>query len=114
MNPFARQLDPFVFRRFDLSAGQGPEHSTTLALSPVYSRFNGGLFWGGALLIRPAVPACDAPRTIAEWNDEALWKNLYENSCRDVTFFAEDAFGIQFGIRDSTIVQFDPETAEIR
>jgi hypothetical protein len=81
-------------------------------LTPLYKSFNGGLFWGGALLIRPSRSSPSNVRSIVEWNDASLWKAGYGERCRDVVFFAEDTFGGQFGATHDEIVQFDPETAE--
>ena len=70
-------------------------------------------FWGRALLVRPIARLGSAPLGVVEWNAESLWRRLYEGACANVTFFAEDAFGIPFGVRNAKIVQFDPETAEL-
>ena len=81
-------------------------------LQPLYVDFNGGYFWNRALLIRPWTCTNDAPLTLAEWNDDKLWKDEYGEVCKGVLFFAEDAFGVQHGVRADEIVQFDPETAD--
>lgn len=47
------------------------------------------------------------------WNTKAGWKAFYGDLLDDVWFFAEDAFGSQFGFADDVIVRFEPETAEI-
>jgi hypothetical protein len=72
---------------------------------------NGFYAFESALLVRPF--DCDIfPLGITQWNSETLWKNNYKNNLGDAVFFAEDIFGIQFGIQNGAIHSFDPETAE--
>ncbi len=87
-----------------------PRH---VLLDTFYEEFNGGYFWNRALLVRPMQGTDGAPLAVVEWNERSLWKALYEGVCEGTTFFAEDAFGMQFGIREGRVVQFDPETAAI-
>jgi len=89
-----------------------PEDSIPLALEALYTDFNGGYFWGRALLIRPRA-GLSAVLTVSAWNEPERWKGLYAGRCDSVIFFAEDAFGGQFGVLDGRFVQFDPETSEI-
>ncbi|WP_089907119.1 SMI1/KNR4 family protein [Leifsonia sp. 21MFCrub1.1] len=49
---------------------------------------------------------------LREWNRESLWRYAFNGLDRGLTFFAEDIFGGQFGLAGSTVVSFDPETAE--
>jgi hypothetical protein len=79
----------------------------------LFTSFNGGYFWDRALLVRPLIAARNAPRAVEEWNAPELWKERYRGSCSEITFFAEDAFGGQFGVRGDRVVQFDPETARV-
>ncbi len=51
------------------------------------------------------------PLSVVDWNEPELWTSLYDGACARTMFFAEDAFGVQFGIRDGRVVHFDPETA---
>jgi hypothetical protein len=106
-------LTPVAFRMFEAPESNPISPGVCPTLELIYKNFNGGLFWGGALLIRPNQKAVGAPLTVTEWNHAALWKGQYEEVCTDITFFAEDAFGIQFGVKNGRIVQFDPETASI-
>ncbi len=90
-------------------------HSADLlapSLNDLYLDFYGGYFFGGALLIRSPGPMEGGPMCLKEWNADGLWKSRYGDACADVTFLAEDAFGVQFGIRLGRIVQFDPETSD--
>lgn len=47
------------------------------------------------------------------WNTKAGWKRFYGDLLDDITFFAEDVFGSQFGITQGTVVRFEPETADV-
>lgn len=113
MKTIKELLHPFITTAF----GTGrPKAFSTVAASPLkdlYAELNGGYFWGRALLIRPVDRLGVPPLDLESWNSSALWKSLYDQKCSDCTFFAEDAFGVQFGVRDAQFVQFDPETAEI-
>ena len=109
-----QKLAPFASLQFNF------QESTDLIkslhcrpLEKLYEDFNGGYFWKRALLVRPLQREEGAPRTILEWNNPELWKTMYEGTCEELTFFAEDAFGMQFGIRGDCVVQFDPETGFI-
>lgn len=44
------------------------------------------------------------------WNSPSLWRLEYGDMADNLLFFAEDAFGFQFAIRDESVVCFDPET----
>jgi hypothetical protein len=106
-------LQPFASRVF----GDGTLlHTMTSLGSPLaelYNNFNGGYFWGRALLIRPVEWAESEPLTVSCWNRPDLWKDGYADVVANCTFFAEDVFGVQFGVLASDIVQFDPETATL-
>jgi hypothetical protein len=105
---FAR-LAPYVSEQFPSASGDRvgcPE------LESFYREYNGGYYWNRALLIRPKARMPHLA-SIAEWNEPGLWRNLYDDACGGAVFFAEDAFGLQFGIQANSIVQFDPETASI-
>lgn len=49
---------------------------------------------------------------IEKWNEHELWRNEYGVVTKGYVFFAEDLFGVQFGLRDGRIYRFDPETGE--
>ena len=42
-----------------------------------------------------------------------MWAGAYGALTRGCFFFAEDVFGVQFGIRDETICRFDPESGTL-
>jgi len=75
---------------------------------------NGFFAFESALLFRPCgvsdLPILDS----AAWNRLDTWKASYPETPEEVTFFAEDLFGGQFGIADDSIMQFFPETGELR
>lgn len=73
---------------------------------------NGFYAFAAALHVLPS--ACSNHVTDTErWNSQSLWKNGYEG-LGDYWFFAEDAFGEQFGLHTDGIYRFDPETADIQ
>src|SRR5258706_5432196 len=47
------------------------------------------------------------------WNDRKLWREWYQGLTDGMFFFAEDAFGGQFAIKDNGIVSFDPESGNV-
>ncbi len=48
-----------------------------------------------------------------EWNSDDLWRNEYKGMADGCLFFAEDAFGGQFCIKENKIFMFDPETGAL-
>ncbi|MFH8988918.1 SMI1/KNR4 family protein [Streptomyces sp. NPDC017940] len=60
-------------------------------------------------------PACSGSGVLSQedWNDAQLWRAGYGGMADGYLFFAEDAFGGQFGIKGETIFAFDPETGEV-
>src|SRR5688572_18354324 len=95
-------LLPFISQEF-------PRPSTEIIvrsnLAELYEDFNGGFFWQRALLVRPYWAVSELPLAVREWNEGMLWKDAYEGAASDIEFFAEDAFGLQFGVQDSRILQ---------
>lgn len=79
-------------------------------LAQVLSQRNGFYAYESALLVRPLTRA-NSPLGLVEWNVDDLWKGKYHEDLADALFFAEDAFGVQFCIRDRRVYTFDPETA---
>lgn len=107
-------LGPHALRLFPAHPGATHDVPDGEALKTLYERFNGGYFWDGALLIRPLVgPDDEAPASVERWNEPGLWRDRYGAATAGVTFFAEDAFGVQFGLKGGAVLQFDPETAEL-
>ncbi len=54
----------------------------------------------------------NATQDIETWNEYDLWKKGYGELLSNYLFFAEDAFGVQFGIYSSRVIRFDPESGE--
>ena len=50
---------------------------------------------------------------IESWNRGDSWRKLYGDAINGYVFFAEDAFGDQFGIGHEGVYKFDPETGEV-
>lgn len=70
---------------------------------------NGFYAFEGALHVQPDSESGG----LTWWNDESLWRAQYAGMADGVVFFAEDAFGGQFCLRDGAIFAFDPETGEL-
>lgn len=107
----AKMLDGAEVEAF----GSRPNRSTSVIreLAALYAYgYNGGYYWGGALLIRPVVTTHPAISSVSDWNLEGLWRCEYDSACSGLVFFAEDAFGTQFAVDSKgAVFQFDPETA---
>ena len=74
---------------------------------------NGFYAFEGALHVLPAGAALrPGQRTLEEWNDPEPWRGAYGSLADGHLFFAEDAFGGQFSIRDEAVCTFDPETGD--
>lgn len=77
---------------------------------------NGFYAFENALHVLPYWPAQSIQGRVMDiqaWNEPALWRGWYQGLLDGLIFFAEDAFGCQFGIRGEEIVSFDPESGEI-
>jgi hypothetical protein len=72
---------------------------------------NGFYAFDRALHVFPAASQGDEIGVI-EWNEPALWRDAYEGAADGPVYFAEDLFGVQFGLREGAVVRFDPETGE--
>ena len=69
-------------------------------LRQLLARRNGGYFYGGALHL---FGACLEPEfhSLPSWNDPHGWRVPYGTAVEGLTFFAEDAFGDEFGLDPS-------------
>lgn len=101
-----------------VSVGTIAERSGTmyLELDNILAKRNGFYAFEGALHVRHAPAQQTNPGEIglAEWNTPDLWKFEYENLTEGIFFFAEDVFGVQFGIHYDRVVAFEPESGEIK
>lgn len=72
---------------------------------------NGFYAFEGALHVFPAggEGVCD----VDTWNEASRWRNRYPELPDGLIFFAEDAFGGQFGIDEMGVYFFGPETGEL-
>jgi hypothetical protein len=50
---------------------------------------------------------------LESWNREESWRHLYGDAINGYVFFAEDAFGEQFGVGHEGVYKFDPETGAV-
>ena len=73
---------------------------------------NGFYAFDDALHVFGTAPRDAAEFDVVEWNSPGLWRNVYGTMARGMFFFAEDVFGVQFGIARSRVFVFDPETGE--
>jgi hypothetical protein len=73
---------------------------------------NGFFAFESALHLFPA--GCRESRIDLEsWNSEDSWRSLYGDAINGYVFFAEDAFGEQFGVGHESVYKFDPETGAV-
>lgn len=79
----------------------------------ILKRRNGGYFWGGALHL---LGACREPlwHSLSHWNAPETWTAAYRGAADGLTYFAEDAFGDQFGLEPGgKIFAFRAERGEL-
>ncbi|MCP4549447.1 MAG: SMI1/KNR4 family protein [bacterium] len=74
-------------------------------------RRNGFFAFEGALHVLPA-GGQPAVMTLEEWNSSHLWRHEYADLADGLFFFAEDAFGNQFCLREDRVCLFDAETGQ--
>jgi hypothetical protein len=79
-------------------------------LVPLLSRKNGFYAFESSLHVYSLRPAAER-MGVEFWNDNDLWVGDYGGLANGVTFFAEDAFGVQFCVREDGVHSFDPERA---
>lgn len=73
---------------------------------------NGFYAFESALHVFPA--GCkDSYIDLESWNRPDSWRERYGSVTAPYLFFAEDIFGVQFGLNENGIYKFDPETAEV-
>lgn len=80
-------------------------------LAPLYSMRNGFYAYAGALHVYPI--RSETHLDIIRWNDRALWKHEYGDMAEGILCFAEDAFGEQFCVVDTSICWFNAETGNV-
>jgi len=72
---------------------------------------NGFYAFEGALHVLP-VGRQATVMSLKEWNSVDLWRYEYGDLAEGLTFFAEDAFGNQFCLREGEVFSFDAETGQ--
>lgn len=82
-------------------------------LKGLLARKNGFYAFESALLVRPLGVTESAVHDLVAWNSGELWKESFGDIVKNITFFAEDIFGCQFGIAGESIVTFEPESGEV-
>lgn len=78
-------------------------------LDALLLRRNGFYAFEAALHVFPSGQSSEV-MTAETWNDRQTWRYAYQGLADGLWFFAEDAFGYQFGLDQEEIVLFDPET----
>lgn len=85
-----------------------PDDPTVKELEELLGRKNGFYAFESALHLLPS--NCEnAPMDIERWNNGGLWREEYDGVADGFLFFAEDAFGEQFALRDGMVYRFDGE-----
>lgn len=95
-----------------LRAEQIPSPVLEGGLGQLLLQKNGFLAFESSLHIFPCGTG-QTPMSLEAWNDPGLWRSAYPDLPQSLVFFAEDAFGSQFGIQGHCVVSFDPETGEL-
>ncbi len=71
---------------------------------------NGFYAFEGSLHVIPDAVLGDDLHGLVDWNANGTWVGSYDHLADGALFFAEDALGSQFALRDGEVVLFDPET----
>jgi hypothetical protein len=82
-------------------------------LAGLLEKRNGFFAFESALHVLPSRPVPAGVMSVQAWNEPDLWRDAYDSAAEGCYFFAEDAFGSQFAMRDSRIVSFNPETGVV-
>lgn len=72
---------------------------------------NGFFAFEGALHVLP-IGGQPGVMNLGAWNSSHLWRHEYGNLADGLFFFAEDAFGNQFCLRENRVCLFDAETGQ--
>lgn len=87
------------------------DHAIYRELIDLLGRKNGFYAFESALHVLPFSRALD-PMGLLAWNSNDLWRSNYGNLAQGLLFFAEDAFGGQFALKNRGVYLFNPETAD--
>ncbi len=89
----------------------GQHRESGLQLQAMLELKNGFYAFESALHV---YPDCDQGGVLdlARWNSPTLWREAYGSDLDGYLFFAQDAFGQQFGIRGGEVYFVDTETGE--
>ena len=80
-------------------------------LQGMLSERNGFFVFKQALQVYASDVSCYP--NIADWNAQDGWRKQYKDLDRNLIFFAQDIFGVQFCISEFNVSTFDPETGKI-
>lgn len=108
-------LDRLLSVSSPLSQGQDRIEPVTITgplgqeLQDLLRRSNGLYAFESALHVFGTTGEAKAP-SLAAWNADDGWRADYRELATGCLFFAEDAFGGQFAMKEGGIYTFDPET----
>jgi len=80
-------------------------------LSELLNQVNGFWAFESALQVFPS-HADSSGLDVVSWNSLSGWKAAYDDRVQRCLFFAQDAFGFQFGIEEDGVFHFNPEISE--
>lgn len=83
----------------------------SLGLDDLLEARNGFLAFESSLHVLPS--GASPLRTVERWNAPDGWRSAYGGMADGLLFFAEDAFGGQFALREHGVCTFDPETGDV-
>ncbi len=78
-------------------------------LAALLSERNGFFAFESALHVFPLAQGSRG-YDLVRWNQPGTWRRYYGGLADGLVFFAEDLFGGQWGLTESGVVRFDPET----
>lgn len=105
-------LQSFATRVFPVEPAEHVSGSVHASFRELYDGYNGGYYFGGAVLVRPAVVGWGSVLSTVDWNVAELWKGRFGAIAAGLQCFAENLFGEQFSLSSGVVVRFDPETGE--
>ncbi|MEU9589575.1 SMI1/KNR4 family protein [Streptomyces sp. NPDC048219] len=82
-------------------------------LHQLLTRRNGFYAFESALHVFPSAVEVRGTRSFGDWNEGRRWLDCYGALRPELSFFAEDVFGGQFGTDGKGVYAFNPETAAL-
>ncbi|MFI7348026.1 hypothetical protein ACIBSR_17385 [Streptomyces sp. NPDC049936] len=82
-------------------------------LHQLLTQRNGFYAFESALHVFPSAAGVQGAQSFGNWNEGRCWLESYGTLRPDLSFFAEDVFGGQFGTGGKGVYAFNPETAAL-